>query len=296
MRRSPALLVVLSCASALLACAPDEGPPALTDSGPPPIRPDGEQDAGPVGPVHLTITFDYRFDDAGFFTPARRATLEEAAAIWGRLLEDDFPPVPAGTPLLTRDPEAPSEDSVAVTSDDDIDDVLVFVGAGALDGPGGLTALSFPSATLDVGDATLAAALAERYDGADFQPWTGWISFDLAEDWFSDDSPRSTGDIPGDAFDLLSTATHELGHVLGFGGAPAFRALIDDDGAFVGANAVELYGAPVPLTGEGAHIQGQVHVDGEEPLMDPSDPEGARFFPTALDLAFLADVGYEPVP
>lgn len=297
MQRSLFVFVVALSLPSLVACAPVDEPPEPTDGGPPPVRSDDdEEDAGPAGPVHLRIAFDYRFDDQGFFTPERRAVLEEAAAIWGRLLTDDFPPVPAGTPLLTRDPEDPGASSVETTSEGAVDDMLVFVGASALDGAGGLTALSFPSATLAVDDAALAAELTARYDGEDFEPWTGWISFDLAEDWFTDESPRTNGDVPADAYDLLSTATHELGHVLGFGGAPAFRALLDEEGRFTGPHAVALYGGPVPLTSEGAHVQGQVHVDGQEPLMDPSDPEGARFFPTALDLAFLEDVGYEPLP
>lgn len=287
------LLVALALAS-FAACAPPSGGPEPTDAGPPPVRPD-EEDAGPAGPVHLTITFDYRFDDEGFFTPSRRAVLEEAAAVWGRLLTDDFEAVPAGTPLLTRDPEDPSADSVEVESESDVDDLIVFVGGSSLDGSGGLTARSFPSATLDVGDAALAASLATRYDGADFEPWSGWITFDVAEDWFTDESPRTSGDVPFDRADLLSTATHELGHVLGFGSAPAFRALTDQSG-FVGAQASEVYGGPVPLTSDGAHLPDGVLVDGERPLMDVTDPEGVRFSPTALDLAFLADVGYELFP
>lgn len=279
-------LVALLCLPLLAACPSPptgDGGAALEDAGPPPP------------PVQLEIRVDYRFDTLGFFQDdARRRVMEEAAATWGRLLADDFEAVPAGTPLSVRDPEDPAQDAQTLALDEDIDDVVVFVGAAVLDGYGGATARSFPSATLDVDDADLAATLAERYDGADFEPWTGWITFDVSERWFTDETLAGDGDLPADHTDLYTNALHEMGHVLGVGTAPAFRALTDG-GAFTGASATAVYGGPVPLAADDVHFTNDVVVDGERVLMDLSDPLGERFVPTRLDLAVLEDLGYELV-
>lgn len=281
MRR--ALLLALATLS-LQGCP---SPPGISDGGAP-------GDAGPPsGPVHLDIRVDYRFDTLGFFdAPSRRRVVEEAAAAWGRRLRDDFEAIPAGTPLAVRDPQDPAADARTLTLDDDIDDVVVFVGAAVLDDFGGATARSFPSATLDVGDADLEAALTARYDGDDFEPWTGWITFDISERWFTDETLESDDDIPADRVDLYTNALHELGHILGVGTAPAFRALVEE-GAFTGPRASALYGGPVPLAADEEHFTNDVRFEGERVLMDVSDPLGERFLPTGLDLAALADLGYE---
>jgi hypothetical protein len=252
-------------------------------------------DAGPLPPTYLQIRFDYRFDSYEWLTDEHKAVLEEAAAVWGRVLHDDFAPVPAGTELLTRDPENPDQPAVRAVMEEPIDDIVIFVGSAFVDGQGGTAALSFPTATLDVTGTDLAAELATRYDDADFEPWTGWISFDIGERWFVDPSPRTGGDLPADRLDFLSTATHEIGHVLGFGSAPAFRALMDGDD-FVGAAAQEEHGGPVPLVDNGNHFPDSTLVAGERTLMDVSDPVGERFAPSALDLAVLEDIGYEVAP
>jgi hypothetical protein len=257
------------------------------DAGPTP-----GQDAGPLGPVRLRIEIDTRFDTYGWVTDERRAVIEQAAAAWGRLLDDDFPTVPAGSRLLVRDPESPEAPGVPLTLDGPIDDIVVFVAAAAFDGRGGVSASSFPTATLDTGDVELDAALTERYDGEHFQPWTGWISFDVAERWFADETPAFDDDLPGDHFDLYSTALHELGHVLGFGSSAAFVDLVDNAGAFAGPSATRIFGDAVPLANDAAHFPDDLRFEGERPLMDVSDPEGARFTPTALDLAVPEDLGY----
>jgi len=296
--RSLLVLSLLLPLAAPLACAPPsgrpDGGPANTDSGAPQLEP--EPDAGPPAPVHLQIRIDTRYDTYGWVTPERRAVLEEAAAIWGRLLTDDFPAVPAGTPILLRHPEAPGAPAMEAILESPADDITIFVAAAAFDGRGGAAAASFPTATFDVDDATLSDELAARWDGSPFRPWTGWISFDVAERWYTDPTPRTDVNLPPDELDLLSTAIHEIGHILGFGSAPAFHTLVDDDGRFAGEQAVALFGGPVPLTNDASHFPDGLVSDDGRALMDLSDPEGQRFFPTALDLAVLADLGYTLAP
>jgi hypothetical protein len=201
--------------------------------------------------------------------------------------------IPAGTSIRTRDPEAPDAEGVSFASDVAIDDLLVFVGCSNIDGPGGVTATSNHAAAIaSVADPQLQARLQLRYEGADFQPWTGWISFDCDEAWYFDDDVSTAGDLPGSDRDFWTVAMHELEHVLGFGTAIAHFDLVSG-GSFTGPAAVAEHGGPVPMTGTGTHFADGVTSDGVAPLMDQSRPNGVRFAPTSLDVAALADLGYQ---
>lgn len=254
---------------------------------------------GAAGHV-FSIRFDYRYDTAMWFTPERRAALDAAAAAWSAVIADDFPSVPAGTSIRLRDPENRDQYVWAENLAEPIDDVLVFVGttvdAIAGDGRGG------PSGTADSPDQSLLAALAERRDGARFQPWAGSITFkkhaDKPDYYYFDSTPETASDIPQPEFDFISLASHELGHVLGFTYAPAVTAHVSGL-SFVGTSAVAEFGAPVPLnpdtTGTAwdlGHIADGTMSHGQEALMSPRLTNGLRLVPTPLDLAILEDVGY----
>jgi len=245
----------------------------------------------------FSIQFDYRFDTKGLFQDAaRRVALEAAGNAWAALIAEEFDDIPAGTTVLSRDPENPTAPGQTFTFENSIDDLVVFVGFGDHDGPGGTLASSFPSAAIgSVTDPALAAKLSERHTGPDFEPWTGWISFDPSESWFFDTSPQTADDIPAGQMDFITVAVHELGHVLGFGTAQAHFALVSGT-TFTGSSGVAAHGAPVPLTSNGKHIQKGVLVDGMRPLMDPSDPSGERSLHTRLDLAMLEDIGFSFTP
>jgi len=251
------------------------------------------------GKVSLfNITFDYRFDTKGAFQdPARRASLEAAAAEWEWLIEEDFEDIPAGTEVLSRDPEDPSQPGQVFVMDEPIDDLVVFVGYASKDGPGGQLAESFPSAAIgSVSDPVLSAKLAERNAGADFEPWTAWLSFDESEDWYYDATPETGDDIPAAQIDFMSVAMHELGHILGFGTADAYFALVDGQSQFTGSAAIGAYGGPVPLTSNAYHLDPSVMSDGGRPLMDPSDASGQRSVITSLERALFSDLGHQIAP
>lgn len=248
--------------------------------------------------VKLQIDFDYRYDTSGFFDDeARRRTLEAAASSWGQLLADDFPSIPSGTSVRTRDPQDPGGEGITFAIDREIDDILVFVGCSEIDGPGGTNAISNHAAALaSVSDSELRNALNLRYRGADFQPWTGWISFDCGQEYFFDDSLDSANDIPAGITDFYSVTMHELAHVLGFGTSDAFVALqATGPIRFTGPSATAEYGGDVPLSSSGTHYQSGVTIDSVPVLMDPSRPGGFRTEPTSLDISALADIGYERV-
>ena len=239
----------------------------------------------------LSIRFDYRFDTVGFFTAERRVALEAAGAVWSNLIRDDFDPVPKGTGIRVRNPENRDE-YLSVNLEEDIDDLLVFVGTSeAIPGLG----RGGSSIGTETTNQTLGAALAARSGGADFEPWAGSISFKASSNFFFDQTPGTADDIPFEMFDFISIASHELGHVLGFGASTAFTNLTSGT-TFIGPAAQANYGGPVPLVTDLGHFQDHLPSDGMDTLMDPGIPNGTRLVPTHLDRAVFADIGYEISP
>jgi len=232
------------------------------------------------------IQFDYRFDTQGWFTSARKAALEAAARIWESIIADEFPDIPVGTPtpfVLNPETNEYIGSNNIFNTDTLIDDVTIFVGARTLSG-----------ATLAVGAPSGNYTNEARYNGTDFEPWLGSISFDDSTNWFFDPTPNTATDIPLTQNDFISTAVHEIGHILGFNrSANVFNNLVVND-AFTGANTLAVNGGnPLPLQPGSAHIRDGYEFGGSgETLMDPTSSSGGRQLPTILDAAILDDVGY----
>ena len=236
--------------------------------------------------MSFDIRFDYRFDSTGFFDdPARRAALEEAGRIWSDLIGDEFDDVPAGVSFTVRNPSAPGTRE-RVVLDEPIDDLLIFVGATPLNGPIGNAGFDGVDASGDV----LRARVSNNFRGegpvTDFEPWAGTVVFASDTTWsFAIDAPERGRN------DFITTALHEIGHVLGFG-TSAIWDQIGAGGQADGPNALAVNdGQPIPLTSDLGHV-----VDGfagNSVLLDPSSTTGTRTLPSDIDLALLADIGYE---
>lgn len=244
----------------------------------------------------VSIQFDYRFDSTNFFdAPGTKALLQQAADSLTSRLSDSLTAItPSGTntweALIGGAGGSPiSLSNLTVPADT----LIVFVGAGNFSGelavgaPGGISA-SGDDEWLDTVDARGQLGALEG-PPTDFGPWGGSLWFNTATNW------SFGGALSPTQFDFLSVATHELGHVLGFGTAPSFEALVAGS-VFTGSHSVEEFGSSVPLADDVGHwAEGTVNGGGEA-AMDPTLDAGAQKPFTELDYAALFDLGWSVSP
>jgi hypothetical protein len=259
----------------------------------------------------LTIEFDYTYDTRGFFTDLvtgdpileRRALLDEAASFYSDFTDS----------LTAIAPEAGDSWSVQIThpslggapltlSNLNIaaDTLRIYVG-GSSSAPGVLGFANTGFNLTATGSEAFVDAVATRGQenatgptATDYGVWGGMIWFNAVNDWyFGSDALSLTVGQP----DFLTTATHEIGHIFGFGEAGSWLAQINENGEFTGAASTAAYGDNVPLDRFGSHwAEGTMSTylgTIQETMMDPSTPTGERQLPTLLDYAGFADIGWQ---
>ncbi len=256
----------------------------------------------------IGIQIDYAYD-TGFFTnhPDRQSLLTTAADILESRIGDSLAaivPNPGLGDTWTAVFTNPSTDATAQLSNLTIpaNTILIFAagqplgGAVGIGGPGGFNA-GGDQAWLDTvqGRGKLGTLGANALQTA-FAPWGGSVEFDSSfSDWYFGADPAG---IQATQTDFLSTAEHEIAHVLGFGTSNSWTNRVLGS-TFIGPKAVAEFGGPVPTDAAGSaaqHWADGTTDRGQHCTMDPVMNSGERDLFTPLDFAGLADLGWTILP
>ncbi|MGJ8644868.1 MAG: hypothetical protein ACSHX9_15790 [Luteolibacter sp.] len=281
----------------------------------------------------IEIEIDYSLDTEGFFDQAgAKEALRAVCDYYEVILTDELEKIdvndwPAGNSWFARffHPATGVETFV-----DDLlvpEDTIIIFAAGNSSlgsaGLGGVGGFGFNSATVQefidvVATRGVPGVLSDP--ATDIASWGGTVSFDSSREWeFLLDG---TGE--GSVSDFVSIALHEVCHVLGVATEYSSFTRYVVDGNFTGPNSVASFGGLVPLDSTSFHWQNDgvcVVPTGHSPtnplnvlsktvaqfgvpagvdqiaLMDPEACRTGNYLKvlTALDVAGLADVGWEVV-
>ena len=278
----------------------------------------------------IVIQLDYTYDTNNFFEqPGAKEAMRKAADFFEELIQDSLAPIDpdiySGSENTWTAWASHPGTGVYINLVDLIvpaDTLIVFVGgrdlggAIGLGGPGGIAGGSGSSAWVDavLGRGQAGALLTPK---TDFAPWGGTITFNSQSNWHFQSDGRPSG---SSSFDFVSTALHELGHLLGMGTADSWDAQIDTNKRFNGVRSVASFGGPIPVTNDQGHWQddgncpfdpngannvasrtygsfGSEHGAVQIAILDPQSclvlsESKLRVF-TDLDLAALSDIGWE---
>ena len=253
----------------------------------------------------LKLELDYSYDTtAGFFNdPARREMMDLAVDSVNRYLDTLSPIVPSGDNTWTAKFSRPDTGARVFLINPTIqsDTVVVYVGGAPMNNGSVLaeTGMGTYSAS---GPQTWLDSLKYRGKPPDadntYAPWGGSISFNATKDWYFGKDPAGIG---GDQFDFLSTAMHELGHVLGIGPASSWKSRVDavEGGYRFTGTAALAAGSPnnpqLLLADQGHWAEGTLStVAGvtQVAALDPYLSLGEHKRLTDLDFAAFTDIGW----
>ena len=247
----------------------------------------------------LKIRFDYSFDTSGFFAiQSRRDVLQLAADILITKFADNLTAIsPGGVNQWTANFQNPATGQMVSVSNLNVaaNELVVYVGGRALSGNnlalssiGGYSASGTQTFLDTVKARGQVGALAAN--PTDFGPWGGSIAFQSTANWHFG---NTTAGLEATEKDFLSTALHELCHILGFGTASSWATHLSGT-QFTGSNSKAVYdlGGNIPLDSIRVHWAEGTADSGRETLMDPNLASGVRKPLTRLDLAALQDIGW----
>ena len=254
-------------------------------------------------PSGLVIEFDYSLDTNNFFnTQAKRDLMTQVAQEFTIRIADDLtriqPNVNIGNTwdALVTNPATGNQNTIANMSIP-TDTIRVYPGGRDLfgdtlaeSGPGGFNVAGAQDWINVVTGRGQPGALATPK--TDIGSWGGSMTFDtVGTNWYFG---ATTVGLGATQTDFVTVATHELGHVLGFGTSDAFDNSVSGPPSgrvFSGAKTVARYGGPVPLS-DPSHWGDLVTDGGLEPSMIPIVHAGSRKLFSELDFKSLDDIGW----
>lgn len=251
----------------------------------------------------ISIQFDYTYDTNNFFnTQAKKDLLDQAASVFEDRINDTLLAIkPSGSNTWSAVFTDPSSGQNRSIDNLNIAEgmIIVYVGGRTFSssselgegGPGGFNANGNQTWLDTVSARGQSGALASPK--TDFGTWGGSITFATNATWHFGSTTSGLGS--GET-DFLSVATHELGHLLGFGTAASFQNLVSNS-QFTGSRSVAAFGSPVPVQPDPGgqtfgHWATSVQSGGQQAAMTPSIAAGIRKNFTTLDFAGLQDMGW----
>jgi hypothetical protein len=231
----------------------------------------------------VQLQLDYSLDTDGFMTASRRALLQSTLQAITNRLENTLAPVSSENFSFPK-----GNGTVSGTTSVPANTVKVYVYGGSLPGnQAGLGGGQYTGPTVYRGQA------ANHY-----APDVGFIEFDDdgSTNWYFGASTTGGVDLHGNStalnrnnFDFVSTADHELLHVLGFSTNPVFNSFVNGSGYFQGSLAEQAnLGTPVPLDGpNGPHISSSL-----PSVINPSTDQGVRMYMSNVEWGMLQDLGW----
>lgn len=237
----------------------------------------------------LTLLFDYSLDTNGFFDDAsRRTALETAGNQLASRIGDSLEAIsPTNGNTWTASFFNPATGAQAEIPNLVVPDSTLIIYAGGRNlgaseagqgGSGGFQA---------GGDTAWLDRIARRGQATGFSLWGGSLAFDTDSNWNFTANAPATGQV-----DFYTVATHELGHVLGFGTAPEFSSFTVN-GRFAGSASIAANGGTPPrLSPDQAHWEQGTLSNGQETSMQAQLVSNTRYGYTNLDYAALTDIGW----
>ena len=131
------------------------------------------------------------------------------------------------------------------------------------------------------------ACKALREEG--YKVWGGSISFDTTANWYFGADASGLGN---NKLDFTSVATHELGHVLGFGTSTEFSNLVHN-GTLSGTNIDTIVATGVTVSPDHQHLAQGTTSNGNPVSLQPTLAANRRVTFSALDYAVLKDIGWQ---
>ena len=239
----------------------------------------------------ITLRFDYTYDTSGFFNDAtHRAALERAGSDLVAPITTSLSAIaPSGSTntwqAVFNNPANGNQVSINNPTIP-ADTIIVYV--GGLNVGGGEAGFGGPGGYTVSGTRSFQSTVQTR-GVSGFSTWGGSISFDTNANWYFGADASGLGN---NKLDFTSVATHELGHVLGFGTSTEFSNLVHN-GTLSGTNIDNILAAGVAVSPDHQHLAQGTTSNGNPVSLQPTLAANRRVTFSALDYAVLKDIGWQ---